>query len=177
MLLSQILNNKKVMRIQNGELEEVSQISGEIVFYDIYDVLEDINDKVIQHITPETSQNEIIFNMISIISDIECDITLEEFNKKMDKPNKLAITLYDTLLDMVMELFNYAEKVKKFQDKSEKMINENPTIKESVKIIELKAEKEKQIKELYAKLNAPITQKEKSKVIKQINKLENELGV
>lgn len=177
MKLSQILNNKKVMRVQNGELEEITQASGEITFYDIYDVLEEYHDKVIQNITPETSQNEIIFNMIPIISDIECDITLEEFNKKMDKPNKLAITLYDTLLDMVMELFNYAEKVKNFQDKSEKMINENPTIKESIKILELKTSKEKQVKELYVKLNAPITQKEKSKIIKQINKLENELGV
>jgi hypothetical protein len=85
-------NIRKKFQFVNGELQDTfvgEQISGDINFYALdIDMLETINNKVISKMDDKDSNELLMFKIIPYITDVECDITYDEFEAMMKSPSK-----------------------------------------------------------------------------------------
>ena len=100
--------NKVEDKLQNKELE----------FYNI-DV-ETINKINVEN----EGETECLYNLISVISNVETDVTIAEFDKMLMYPTTQLSTFIGLLLEQYKNLFENAKKLVELTNKTEKYVQE-----------------------------------------------------
>lgn len=134
MKLSQFKANtiKKKLTFVNGEIVETIPervFEGEVEFYELnLKKLQEINEKVVQDLKEEDSNELFLYKIIPFVTDVECDCTFDEFMDLMSAPTKEFISFLEALLVIVGELFDMLNELKDVQQ-SAKLVTEDITSK------------------------------------------------
>lgn len=156
------------LRFLNGIFNKVSEnLEGKEV--EFYRIGQETVDKV-KNIKAENMTNEeFLYNMIPIISNIEMDIDIEEFSKMVKIPTSEFAQLINNVMDVLADVLKSGQEIINLEEKIS-------TIAEAHNI-EIPQEpiktKEEQLQELYDELTECKDDKEKRKeILKRITDLE-----
>jgi hypothetical protein len=205
MKLSQFKRNsvKKIMKFVNGEIQYITpqteKINGEISFYDL-DIfrLNLINEKVVMNLKEEDTNDYFMYKLIPFVSDVEVDVTFDEYLEMIMLPSDEFTSFMDLFLKIIEEMFalldNLVETHKTAEEVGENISaleniipqeveevnienNENVDI-EKTDIIEDEEESisvEVQIEQLFQKLTTTTDREERNKIIQNITDLQSQL--
>lgn len=193
MKLSQFkgLNIKKRLQFVNGELKETfvgEQIDGDIDFY-VLDIekLEVINNEVVSKLEDSDSTDLMMYKIIPYITNVECDVTFEEFMLMMKSPSKAFMAFAGEIVASINEMFVTIGELSKVIEETSKLTDVTTApVKESVdaekkevkveNIISKDAELDTEVllDNLYEKLNKTSNREERKKLIKRISDLQKE---
>lgn len=148
----------KKLIFKDGEIvrEDTQKLKGVIEFYEPnLQQLIDINEKVIDNLEIDDKDNNslIMFKSIPFLCDIEIDVTYEEFQEMLAQPSNEFVAFMEQIGDSVDTL---------------KQIGENATTMAET----IKADKERQLEELYDQLKIVKDRAERKEILAKINQLE-----
>jgi hypothetical protein len=181
-------NIRKKIQFVNGELQNTSvveQVNGDINFYALgIDGLEKINNEVISKMSDEDSNDLLMYRVIPYITDVECDITFNEFMQMMDNPSKSFIAFINEVAISINEMFGTIEELASVIDNTVELSNNIiANNNESVNTENTKNEYETNISEdtdlntealldnLYEQLSKTSNREDRKKLIKRISDL------
>lgn len=188
MKISQFKGNGISKKLQFGEYINVLEnenLRGEINFYDI-DVakLAKINKDVILKLNITDTNELFMYELISEISDVEVDVTFEEFTDMLNCSNAKFTAFMNEVVLAIGEIFTLLDNLQKSKSNSEtvtKSITDKvgavETFEENMRVIvenENNLNVEKVLEDLYEKLSSAKNKEEKKELINQISVLEME---
>jgi hypothetical protein len=123
MLFSQFKINKKLTfsngkaKVNNNNLQDE-----EINFKELnFQLLKFIQESVLSDVTDETTDNEILFKILPHLTDIQMDVTFQEFNEMMLLPSKELCQLCDVIIDEINLIIDTVKNISELSEKSKKV--------------------------------------------------------
>lgn len=181
---------RKKLQFINGESKEVlvdEQVNGDINFYSLnIEKLEVINNEVVNKLNDGDSSELLMYKIIPYITDVECDLTFDEFMLMMNNPSKAFTSFAQEIVASINEMFSTVGDITKILETSTELSNAIlPQETESVntKVEEIKVEnsiseesadldKETLLDNLYEQLGKTSDREERKILIKRITDLQ-----
>lgn len=163
------LKSGRICKFIAGVLEKVrdNKINGE---FEIYSINKEIVNKVAELREKIKDETELFYNIIPIISNVEMDVSLQEFKDMMDCPSNQFIEFINQIISVVGEMFGTSKTIANLNNTVKNLKSELP------KPEELNKTKEELLNNLYSQLSTPEIKSDKDKrmaILDKINKLES----
>lgn len=183
-------NVRKKFQFVNGELQETfvgEQISGDINFYSLdIERLETINNEVISKMDDKDTNELLMFKVIPYITDVECDITFDEFMAMMKSPSKSFMAFAGEIVASINEMFNTIGELSQVVFATSEISNaivaeEKEVVNTEIKEVENKVESNSEevdidtetlLDDLYEQLGKTSNREDRKKLIKRIADLQ-----
>jgi len=168
MKLSQFEMGKKII-FKNGVPQTLdNQLNGEVQFYELTkDKLVEIKEKIIDKLSDGYTEERFVYEIISYISDLEVDISEKEFNKLIKSPTLQFSYIYESIVDIINNLFELANRTTVLNDKVNKINSMIPKLEETL---------EQKIDRLDKELDLEKDFKRKKILFLELSKLHEDLG-
>lgn len=172
--MSDFLNKKKIV-ILDGEATVVEpKVNGEIeVNTFTAKIVERIQKEVFEKLTDEEIKNDKIFtyHAFPILTNIQNDITIEQFEELMKTPRRPFSLVLDMVTDEINNIFDAMKDYKKMDSKLNKIKSENEEMLKQIEQTVIKTKGE-QLEDLYKDLERNFSNREKrDEILNQINSL------
>lgn len=184
-------NIRKKLQFINGELQEViasEQINGDINFYSLdIDKLEVINNEVIGKLDESDSSELLMYKIIPYITDVECDVTFDEFMMMIKSPSNSFMAFSQEIITSINEMFSTIGELSKVIETSTELSNaiiaeDGNSVNTEVEEVKDKVEnnvseetdldKEALLDNLYEQLGKTSDRENRKKLIKRITDLQ-----
>lgn len=138
-------NIRKKMQFINGEMKEAvlanEQINGDINFYELsIDKLEVINNEVINKLKDGDNNEFLMYKLIPYVSDVECDMTFDEFMEMMNNPSRAFVAFTKEIMASINDMFGTIDELSKAIDSTNQLIS-NPIMTEKTENVNSEIEK------------------------------------
>lgn len=118
MKLSQLkgTNIRKRLSFSNNKVKEeevkIQEIDGEINFYKLdMEKLETINNEVISSLKDGDSNELLMFKIMPYVTDVECDVTYDEFSTMLKYPSEMFTAFATELVLSLNDMFSSVEEL------------------------------------------------------------------
>jgi hypothetical protein len=131
MLLSEFKINNKI-KFNNGEVNiEFNNLDGKEVKFKTLNIelLKKMNDEILSKING-ADINETLYLILPYLTDLEIDISLEEFEKMVQLPSKEFVQLCEALIDEISLLIDTSKQIMKLNKKSEDIMKKLSKLKD-----------------------------------------------
>lgn len=171
--MSDFLNKKRIVIIDGEATVVEPKVNGEIEVNTFNaKIVERIQKEVFNKLTDEEIKNDKIFtyNAFPILTNIQNDITIEQFEELMETPRRPFSLILNMVTDEINNIFDAMKDYKNMDSKLNKIKNENEEI---FKQIEQPVKtKEEQLEDLYKELQNNFSNREKrDEILNKINVL------
>lgn len=175
------LKKRTIRKLSFVEGEAVSQgldtvLNGDLIFYELgKEKVEEITKKLDGK---EKSDEDVIFELIPLLSDIEVDVTFDEFKAMLVEPSKEFAMFLSNIISMIKDLFELVEEVAKMQNNSQTITNgiaKLSTIETEIEDVVIETKEEK-LERLYEELSvAREDVLKRNEILKEIMSLQSEM--